>query len=362
MGHHGAQRGRAILLPRDAFREAVFARDGGRCVNCGSPAQDAHHILERRLFPDGGYYLDNGASVCGPCHMRAEQTLLSPERLRERAGVLSAILPPLWCPDWRYTKWGDQIIAGGLRTKGPLFADESVQRLLSRVLLDDGNPLLSLYVDAVSYPRTPHLPGSPGMTEDDRVIGDLSPLKAGEVVGAVKWDGESVTAYPDGSMHARSVDGASHPSQAWARRFAAEKGPLLPQGWRLCGEYLYAVHSIRYENLRSYFLAFSFWDESNRCLPWDDTVLYAAVLEVETVGEFYRGPFDQAAIHRAFLAIPGTHEGYVVRTVRGFPYAAFGSHVAKWVRVGHVDATRHHWSSWYEADHTVNGLARERAF
>ena len=39
------------LLTRDQFRNGVFARDGNRCVLCGNIAQDAHHILERRLWP-----------------------------------------------------------------------------------------------------------------------------------------------------------------------------------------------------------------------------------------------------------------------------------------------------------------------
>ncbi len=44
------------LLTRAAFRAAVFARDGGRCVICGAVAVDPHHILDRALWPDGGYY------------------------------------------------------------------------------------------------------------------------------------------------------------------------------------------------------------------------------------------------------------------------------------------------------------------
>jgi len=48
---------------RDQFREAVLSRDRHMCVVCGQPARDAHHIMERRLFPDGGYHLDNGASL-----------------------------------------------------------------------------------------------------------------------------------------------------------------------------------------------------------------------------------------------------------------------------------------------------------
>ena len=45
----------ATLLTRDEFREGVFARDHNNCVICGEPAADAHHIVERRLFSDGGY-------------------------------------------------------------------------------------------------------------------------------------------------------------------------------------------------------------------------------------------------------------------------------------------------------------------
>jgi hypothetical protein len=38
-----------MLLTREVFRTAVFARDGDRCVICGAPGQDAHHIVERQL-------------------------------------------------------------------------------------------------------------------------------------------------------------------------------------------------------------------------------------------------------------------------------------------------------------------------
>lgn len=63
----------AKLHTRDEFREKVFSRDNSLCVICGKPAKDAHHIIERRLFTDGGYYLDNGASLCETHHILAEQ-------------------------------------------------------------------------------------------------------------------------------------------------------------------------------------------------------------------------------------------------------------------------------------------------
>lgn len=86
---------------RDAFREAVFARDGRKCVSCFSAAKDAHHVLSRDLFPDGGYHVDNGVSLCHECHKEAEAGDLSPEFLRELAGIKTPYLPPLSCPECR---------------------------------------------------------------------------------------------------------------------------------------------------------------------------------------------------------------------------------------------------------------------
>jgi 5-methylcytosine-specific restriction endonuclease McrA len=61
------------LLKRDDFRDSVFRRDSYNCVICGEPAKDAHHILERRLFTNFGYFIDNGASLCEKHHIMAEE-------------------------------------------------------------------------------------------------------------------------------------------------------------------------------------------------------------------------------------------------------------------------------------------------
>jgi len=65
------------MLTRDAFREAVFKRDNYKCVLCNKPAKDAHHIIERRLWIGGGYFVNNGASLCHGCHLLAKQTEMS---------------------------------------------------------------------------------------------------------------------------------------------------------------------------------------------------------------------------------------------------------------------------------------------
>jgi hypothetical protein len=94
------------LLTRTEFRESVFDRDNNLCVVYHNPAQDAHHIMERRLFPDSGYYIENGVSVCGQHHLLAESTELSCEKLRESANIKDIILPPHLYRDQPYDKWG----------------------------------------------------------------------------------------------------------------------------------------------------------------------------------------------------------------------------------------------------------------
>lgn len=325
-----------VAMSRDRFREAVFARDGGRCVSCGEVAVDAHHILERRLWPDGGYHLDNGASVCAGCHLAAERTDLSCDRLRELAGIRRVLLPPHLYRDQAYDKWGNPIQPNGTRLRGELFDDPSVRKVLGGVL--------HLFVDAVKYPRTYHLPDSPGATDDDRVLSDLSSLLGREVVVTLKMDGENTTLYRD-RLHARSVSYESHPSRDRVRALHASLAHDIPEGWRVCGENLTAVHSIRYEDLPGHLLVFGVWDSRNVCLSWDETETWAALLGLPLVPLLWRGTFSDgtSALVRGLLRErPGEHEGFVVRLAGEFHYSEFRRSVAKWVRRDHV-RTHGHW-------------------
>ena len=120
-------------MNRDEFRESVFKRDNYRCVICKSTAVDAHHILERKLFEDGGYYLDNGASLCEDCHYKAETTEISCEEIREKAGILNTILPEGYDSSLRYDKWGNIFVDDSLeRLKGGLGDDEGFVKLMKR--------------------------------------------------------------------------------------------------------------------------------------------------------------------------------------------------------------------------------------
>lgn len=330
-----------VLLSRENFRNQVFKRDHHTCVFCDKLAQDAHHILERRLWSDGGYYLDNGASVCEEHHLACERTDISVEDVRQACGITQAIIPPQLFMDESYDKWGNPVLPNGQRLRGELFHDESVQKILA--------DKLPQFTSWIKYPKTLHLPWSPGLTDGDKVIPSLSSFEGKKVIVTEKMDGENTTLYR-GYMHARSLDSRNHPSRNWVRQFHAGISEDIPDHWRVCGENLYATHSIRYESLPSYFLGFSIWDEYNRCLPWNETVEWFNLIGIISVPVLYEGPFDTNVIRSLWK---GSGEGYVVRLAEGFTYAQFHRSVAKYVRKNHVQTDQH----WAQGPIVKNGLA-----
>jgi hypothetical protein len=329
------------LLTRDEYREAVFARDGHHCVVCGAEAADAHHLVERKLWGNsGGYFLDNGVSVCEEHHLKAESTEISCDELRQRAGIDRVHLPDHFCPGEPVDKWGNPILDNGQRLRGELFDDESVQKILA--------PVLHLFTSRVKYPRTFHLPWSPGATADDRVMDDPDVAFGGfEIVLTEKVDGECSTLYRD-YLHARSLDYAPHPSRDRLRALHATIAHDIPEGWRLCGENVYAVHSIAYDKLPAHFLLFSVWNDRNECLSWDETVTWAQLLGLYTVPVIARGIWNEDLVRLSdgvtTSALGGDREGYVVRLAGSFHYRAFRRSVAKYVRKDHV-TTDDHWKA-----------------
>ena len=203
----------------------------------------------------------------------------------------------------------------------------------------------------IKYPRTAHLPWSPGATADDIHQGKLSPFEGKYVVVTEKMDGENTTLYRD-YMHARSVDSRFHPSRTWVKALQAQIGYQIPEHWRVCGENLYARHSIAYEGLNSYFLAFSVWDETNNCLSWQDTLAFCQRLGLDTPKVLYQGLWCEKTIRNLSIDTEN-QEGYVMRVADGFHYDDFVNCVAKWVRKGHVTGDKH----WMHSEVVPNGLA-----
>ncbi|MFF9074541.1 RNA ligase family protein [Streptomyces sp. NPDC014872] len=190
------------------------------------------------------------------------------------------------------------------------------------------------------YPRTPHLPGSPGATSDDIWCdwARFTPEPGREIVTTVKMDGANTTLHA-GGMYGRSPTGRSRPWQSRMRAFAAAVCPSIPRGFRVCGEDLTVPHSLDYERQLPPFMVFSVWEDDD-CLPWDETVAWAGMLGLSTVPVLARGPRpkDPRLLREAFDRRTDTDrdEGFVIRDGEGFARAEFTVRVAKWVRAGHV--------------------------
>ncbi len=199
-----------------------------------------------------------------------------------------------------------------------------------------------MYSQRYKYPRTPHLSFSPGVGEDDLKLDRNKRFDNCHVVVTEKLDGENTSLYTDG-IHARSLDSRRHSSRAWVKALQASICNDIPGGWRICGENLYAKHSIAYENLTSYFYLFSIWNQDNYCLNWTETQEWAEILGLEIPKVMYQGLWNEAKIKAIADSInEDTCEGFVVRNIDQFHYDNFSQNIAKWVRPHHVQ-TDEHW-------------------
>lgn len=194
----------------------------------------------------------------------------------------------------------------------------------------------------IKYPRTHHVPWSPGCTSDDKIQHELSSFVGKRVIVTKKMDGENTTMTPH-CVHARSLDSVGGADRDFVKSIWAKISNDIPTGWRICGENLWAKHSIAYTNLPSFFLAFSVWDETNTCLSWDNTLDYLGMLELSHVPVIHDLVWDDKfmlSIHK--LLDLSADEGYVIRLADSFHYNDFPKSVVKYVREGHV-TTGSHW-------------------
>lgn len=202
------------------------------------------------------------------------------------------------------------------------------------------------YLDAIKYPKTMHFDFSQSLQNDDRKIETLDDFIGKRVIVTEKLDGENATVYSD-YYHPRSVIDDGHPSRSWLKGYIPNFQHGIPVGWRVCGEYMYAEHSIRYENLKSFFYAFSIWDKNNVCLSWSAFKKYCTELEIEIVPVLYDGIFDLDKIKEIYENLDfNKQEGIVCRVAHEFHYDDFQTHTAKAVRPKHVQTDDHWKRTW----------------
>lgn len=315
------------------------------CTYCGDEPAELYPLLDARLFSENQVAENLKTPLCSRCRQELKSTKLLPEEIMELTD-----LPPQLSRQARYDHWGNPVLPDGRRLKGELFYKDEVQQALRE------SGAISLFTQYVKYPRTPHLPWSPSRDRDDEWIKDVSVFEGRSVVATLKMDGENTTMYRD-HIHARSIDSRHHPSRAWVKRLHARIRHEIPEGWRICGENMYAEHSIHYTNLPSYFLVFSIWNDQNECLSWEETRQWCQLLGLETVPVLYQGLWREDPIRGLlqdrFQGDP--MEGYVVRVADSFHYQAFPRRVAKCVRENHVQTDQH----WMHKEVVPNELADE---
>lgn len=83
--------------------ERVIERDGGRCLFCGQPGSEVHHIISRRYR--GAWDIRNMCVLCRACHSRAHS-----KRMR---GALLAMMARRYGYDYSDPPWAGLLAAYG---------------------------------------------------------------------------------------------------------------------------------------------------------------------------------------------------------------------------------------------------------
>lgn len=330
---------------RSAFRQEVFARHNGLCCvpGCGMAAQDAHHIVERKLwddkYEDGGYIVNNGAALCGIHHMDAEMGNITPYQLRMWCGILQPVYPRS-LGDTRYKqydKWGHEI------------------------------PQPPRGEKRMKYPHTPFFRNSPGgdvSEKRENGVMKWESLINKDLVFTVKMDGSNAT-FDYAGVAARNANDAPHVSFDMLKAKHDAFNPcFLPDYLQFFCEWLYAKHSIHYTGetaLTDYAQLFGIFNHrTNEWLGWESVREWAKSLGIHTVptiSELYKGcgypivkkrysqpqDLENDVAGWAKKVISDGHEGIVVRSAYSYPWNKFNQNIAKYVRANHVN-TDQHWS------------------
>jgi hypothetical protein len=165
--------------------------------------------------------------------------------------------------------------------------------------------------DFVKYPRTPHLFGSRGTTDDkhldksdsDRFLSDPS------LIVEEKIDGTNVGIHftTAGQMvlqcRGHVITEGMHPQYDLFKQWAMVKRPVLEEmlagDFILFGEWMYARHSIHYRRLPHYFFEFDLYDKSRGAfLSLERRLAMLAGTGIHTVPVVHRGALKQSALEK----------------------------------------------------------------
>jgi len=164
--------------------------------------------------------------------------------------------------------------------------------------------------DFIKYPRTPHLFGSTG-TSDDKHLGEVESaefVSDESLIVEEKMDGTNVGIHfsATGTLvlqcRGHLISEGMHPQYDLFKQWAAVKQQSLHerlgQQYILFGEWVYAKHSIYYRQLSHYFFEFDIYDkESELFLDLSTRLRLLEGIGVETVPVIHTGKLKRNEIN-----------------------------------------------------------------
>lgn len=320
-----------------------------QCCVCGDCESSQYHLIMAPALFRNGIPTDEPelyAPLCSEHYNDLKMTRLLPDQVRRYAHYCRIL--PEHLVDGEYDYWGNPIIGDGKRMIGELFFESEARQYVT------DESILANFVEYVKHPRTYHMPNSPGKSNDDKSLKNMDYFIGKHVVITEKMDGECTSLYPN-YIHARSIDGRSHPSRDWVKTFHSSIKHDIPHNHRIVGENCYAQHSIQYTELPSYFFGFQVWDRVT-CLDWDSTVEYFNLLGIAPVKVLYEGVYNSKIVESIISSLDTSiTEGVVLRLKDSFHYQDYGRAVCKWVRKEHVQSDDH----WMHQHITPNRLKKD---
>jgi hypothetical protein len=204
------------------------------------------------------------------------------------------------------------------------------------------------------YPRSYHLPYSPGAKNDDRINNDVSFLIGKEIILSEKLDGSN-TAFSNIGVFGRSHAEPSRNSwdvKMWELYELIKSS--IDEDLFIFGENMYGIHSIEYSELTSYFYMFGI-RYKDVWLSWDEIEEYSYLLNIPTVPVLFKGIVNSEKELENLVkdlsskpsCLGGVREGVVVRLKDSFNDDNFSNSLLKYVRKDHV-TTDQHWSKNYK--------------
>ena len=203
----------------------------------------------------------------------------------------------------------------------------------------------------MKYFHTPILPWSPNHLhdDDDVFIHDITPFKSKKLVWTEKLDGENTSCFRN-KIHARSEDGYGEAHQSYMKRYYSSFAYDIPDGMQICGENVYAIHSITYQTLPTCFFVFGIFVEGVS-LSWESVLEWCELLGLDHVPVIHEGPIEERPIPSKSI-FGDTCEGYVVRNVEAFQCNDAFNNMGKSVRAHHVK-TDIHWKKTWKPAHFI---------